>query len=89
MQVFVVHEKVTEGKSERAQAFQRKKVGWWVVFGEVRVNCLYDEGILREEEGRFGIDAEEEEGIDGIYDLFSQVGLHGHDEVFHLRHDWI
>lgn len=51
--------------------------------------CFENVRILQEEEGSLGVDAEEEESIDGVDDLIADVAMETHYEMFDLSHHWI
>ena len=56
---------------------------------DVGVDRFEDEGVLREKEGCFGVDTEKKQGVDGKDDLFLEVALESHDEMFDLGHDGV
>lgn len=86
MQVLVVHEKIPNGHSECPEALKSEQIFGRIIFMEVGVHRFDDKGVLREQEGRFSVDAEEEKRVDCVDDLFPDVGVEGHDEVFDFRH---
>ena len=82
----MVHQEVPEGGSEGAEALEGKEVRWRVVFGDVGVDGLEDEGVLGEEEGGFGVYAEEQQRVDGVYCFLAIAALETHYQVLHLGH---
>lgn len=51
----MVHEEVSEREGQCPQALEGEEIGRGIIFGEEGVHGFDDEGILREEEGRFGV----------------------------------
>ena len=86
MQVLVVHEKIPNGHSECPEALKSEQIFGRIIFMEVGVHRFDDKGVLREQEGRFSVDAKEEKRVDCVDDLFPDIGVEGHDEVFDFRH---
>ena len=55
VQIFVVHEEVSEREGQCPEALEGEEIGRGIIFGEEGVHGFDDEGILGEEEGRFGV----------------------------------
>lgn len=67
--ILVVHEQIAKGSSEGSETLKSEYVFWRVGSVEVGVNCFQNEGVLIEQKGGLGVNAEEQQGIDGE-DLF-------------------